>query len=218
MRRTEILSTSVHLREPYCCSLICQTSLTSAFLPLHIAKCSPDAVRCNVHPESNPHSTQDKMLVYCHIYLFFMFPLLNLPSRSNSMCTCCFLALLSILHNPYSHTSTHLLLPYYCGRATATAWTRNHKAQVKGVLILHLCFAHWTIQCVFQTADSQWLHSQCLTFQSLTNFMDENPSCPIWISGKFRCSCPVSLWTPWSARWPVTLITTWFWEHLLSEE
>lgn len=83
---------------------------------------------------------------------------------------------------------------------------------------IYLCFTHWTTQCVFQTAYNQRLHFQHLAFQSLTNFMAENPSCAIWISGECRCSCPVSLWTPWSARWPATLIPTRAWQHLLSEE
>lgn len=174
-----------------------------------------DAVSFNVHPISNPHSSQDEMVVYYHIYLFFMFPLLNLPSCSNSTCTCCFLVLLLIL-NPYSHTSTHLLL-----LAGQQSWPEQGitKPRLKvPPFSIHLCFAHWTTQCVFQTTDNQWLHLQHLAFQSLRNFMDENPSCAIWISGEFRCSCPVSLWAPWSARWPVTLIATWVWEHLLSKQ
>lgn len=109
VRRREMLNTSVHLRGPYCCSFICQTSLTSPLLPLHLAEFS---LWCSQIPCPSCISsslTYHKMVVYYHIYLFFTFPPLNLPSCSNSICTCCFLDLL-ILHNPYSHTSTHLPL------------------------------------------------------------------------------------------------------------
>lgn len=155
-----------------------------------------DAARFNVHPVSNPHSTQDKMVAYYHFYLVFVFTLQNLSSCSNSMCTCCFLVVLLILHNPYSCTSTHLLL--LTGPQPEQGITKP-KLKVP-YFSVHLCFAHWTTQCVFQTADNQWLHLQHLAIQSLTNLMEENPSCPIWISGGLRCSCLVSLWTPWSAR------------------
>lgn len=148
------------------------------------------------------------------------------PHATNSTHACCFFVLSLILHNSYPHTPTHLLLPpgpqplpdesSPTGPCTCQ---RNMKPKLKlSSLSLHLCFAHWSTQFGVQIADKQWLHLLLFASQRLANIMDENPSCPVCISGKFRCSCPVSLWTPKIARWPVTPVATWVWEHLISEE
>lgn len=95
-----------------------------------------DAIRFSVHPASHPHSTHNKLVVCYHIYLFFAFPLLNLPSCSNSICTCCFFVLLLILQNPYSHTSTSCFFWLGHSHGPNSQFSRNHKAQVKGALFL----------------------------------------------------------------------------------
>lgn len=109
------------------------------------------------------------------------------PHATTSAHTFCCLVLSLILHNSYSHTPTHLLLPPgpqpWPDQAIPTVPCTSQKKMKPKLKVpsfsVHLCFAHWNTQFDFQIADNQWLHLLHFASQSLTNTTDENLACPI---------------------------------------
>lgn len=169
--------------------------------------------------------TQHKKAGFVTFTFFSHSHLWTFPPDTSSTSEC-FLMVALILHNLYSCTPTLLLLSFEpqpwvwpAKPPLPCTFQRNMMSNLKvpspSPLLYYAC---WNTQLGFQIADSRRLHFHHFASQYLRNIKNENSACPICLSGEFICSCPMSLWTLWSARWPVILIATWVWEHLISEE